>query len=51
MPQMMPLSWLMLMVFFSMTFMLFNFMNYFQMMPKPKKKEIKILSNLMPWKW
>nr|UGN61657.1 ATP synthase F0 subunit 8 [Cryptocercus zagunaoensis]UGN61696.1 ATP synthase F0 subunit 8 [Cryptocercus zagunaoensis] len=52
MPQMMPMSWTTLFMFFSMTFMLFNFMNYFMYNPAKKKsmtKKIKIEEK--NWKW
>nr|AVN68156.1 ATP synthase F0 subunit 8 [Ectoneura hanitschi] len=38
MPQMMPLSWLLLFMFFSFVFLLFSFMNYYSMI-------------ILPWKW
>nr|AVN67594.1 ATP synthase F0 subunit 8 [Anallacta methanoides] len=53
MPQMMPLSWLTLYMFFSMTLLLFSFMNYYSYIPKNysinnnnNKKMIQ-----MHWKW
>nr|AVN67756.1 ATP synthase F0 subunit 8 [Neostylopyga rhombifolia]WAX39353.1 ATP synthase F0 subunit 8 [Neostylopyga rhombifolia] len=52
MPQMMPLSWLMLFMFFSMMFLLFNIMNYFSHNPMKifgEKKMINMKS--MNWKW
>nr|UGN61631.1 ATP synthase F0 subunit 8 [Cryptocercus banshanmenensis] len=52
MPQMMPMSWTILFMFFSMTFMLFNFMNYFMYNPTKKKllqKKMKIEEKI--WKW
>nr|UGN61748.1 ATP synthase F0 subunit 8 [Cryptocercus maluogouensis] len=52
MPQMMPMSWTMLFMFFSTTFMLFNFMNYFMYNPMKKKtmtKKIQITEKI--WKW
>nr|AVN68056.1 ATP synthase F0 subunit 8 [Polyzosteria viridissima] len=52
MPQMMPLSWLSLFMFFSIIFMLFNSFNYFSHIPiksmiESKKINIKVSS----WKW
>nr|UZC33337.1 ATP synthase F0 subunit 8 [Mastotermes darwiniensis] len=52
MPQMMPLSWLMLFFMFSLTFLLFNVVNYYSHIHKnvnPTKKTIKV--NSMNWKW
>nr|UGN61774.1 ATP synthase F0 subunit 8 [Cryptocercus sp. 2 ZQW-2021c] len=52
MPQMMPMSWTILFLFFSATFMLFNFMNYFMYNPTKKKmmeKKIQIMEKI--WKW
>nr|YP_010697687.1 ATP synthase F0 subunit 8 [Hypoderma sinense]WCF76315.1 ATP synthase F0 subunit 8 [Hypoderma sinense] len=54
MPQMSPISWLSLFIMFSMTFMLFNMMNYYCFIPHmPKSKLInnnnKMIS--MNWKW
>nr|AVN68196.1 ATP synthase F0 subunit 8 [Melanozosteria sp. Cairns, Australia] len=52
MPQMMPLSWLMLFIFFSIMFMMFNFINYFSYIPikfLTEKKKINI--KMMNWKW
>nr|UDD86576.1 ATP synthase F0 subunit 8 [Cryptocercus tianbaensis] len=52
MPQMMPMSWTMLFLFFSTTFMLFNFMSYFMYNPTKKKlmgKKIQITEKF--WKW
>nr|AVN67778.1 ATP synthase F0 subunit 8 [Periplaneta brunnea] len=52
MPQMMPLSWLMLFIFFSMMFMLFNFMNYFSYIPMKMLTEKKMINiKIMNWKW
>nr|AVN67216.1 ATP synthase F0 subunit 8 [Allacta bimaculata] len=52
MPQMMPISWLMLFMFFSMNFMMINMINYYIYMPEPSstsKKNINI--KIMSWKW
>nr|AVN67818.1 ATP synthase F0 subunit 8 [Ischnoptera deropeltiformis] len=52
MPQMMPMSWLILFMFFSLLLMLFNFMNYYSLVIEPPKsltKKIKI--NKLNWKW
>nr|AVE15553.1 ATP synthase F0 subunit 8 [Odontomantis sp. JZ-2017] len=52
MPQMMPLNWLMLFMFFSILMILFNVMNYYMSINKsylisPIKSKIKTLN----WKW
>nr|ALO70711.1 ATP synthase F0 subunit 8 [Metopsia clypeata] len=53
MPQMAPMSWLTLFIFFTMIFFMFNMINYFSFLyNKPQtiinKKSIKTLLN---WKW
>nr|APX40034.1 ATP synthase F0 subunit 8 [Longitarsus nigrofasciatus] len=51
MPQMMPLNWLTLMIFFILMFYFFNNINFYNFMYLPSKKvimKIKISSN---WKW
>nr|AVN67487.1 ATP synthase F0 subunit 8 [Panchlora nivea] len=51
MPQMMPLSWLTLCLFFVLMLLMFSFMNYFSLIPMPDsiKKELKIKP--LNWKW
>nr|YP_010988513.1 ATP synthase F0 subunit 8 [Australoluciola thailandica]WOR80618.1 ATP synthase F0 subunit 8 [Australoluciola thailandica] len=51
MPQMAPLSWLNLFIFFIVIYMLFNVMNYFMLIYNNKniKKENKNKNIL--WKW
>nr|YP_010950979.1 ATP synthase F0 subunit 8 [Thienemanniella majuscula]WML69320.1 ATP synthase F0 subunit 8 [Thienemanniella majuscula] len=59
MPQMAPLSWLILFFLFTATFFLFNIMNYFNKMfinlnknTKMNNKEMKnLLLNKNNWKW
>nr|AVN68227.1 ATP synthase F0 subunit 8 [Phyllodromica sp. Phil] len=52
MPQMMPLSWMMLFLFFCVTFMMFNFMNYYSYTFYPSlKSKNNIDLNQMNWKW
>nr|WAX39314.1 ATP synthase F0 subunit 8 [Homalosilpha sp. 1 ZQW-2020]WAX39327.1 ATP synthase F0 subunit 8 [Homalosilpha sp. 1 ZQW-2020] len=52
MPQMMPLSWLMLFIFFLTMFMLFNFINYFSHIPIKLLTEKKMINiKIMNWKW
>nr|YP_010598398.1 ATP synthase F0 subunit 8 [Citharomantis falcata]UIX55342.1 ATP synthase F0 subunit 8 [Citharomantis falcata] len=52
MPQMMPLSWFMLFMFFSILLILFNTLNYYA----PYNKAISLSSTkplikILPWKW
>nr|YP_010946404.1 ATP synthase F0 subunit 8 [Haplosymploce aurantiaca]WGO57122.1 ATP synthase F0 subunit 8 [Haplosymploce aurantiaca] len=52
MPQMMPLSWLLLYLFFCIMLLLFNFLNYYSIIHQPTtstKKTINIKS--LNWKW
>nr|AVE15609.1 ATP synthase F0 subunit 8 [Theopropus elegans] len=52
MPQMMPLNWLMLFLFFSITLLLFNMMNFYT--PYNKKTSpplMKMKFKSMSWKW
>nr|QOV03282.1 ATP synthase F0 subunit 8 [Suillia bicolor] len=53
MPQMAPIGWLSLFIIFSITFMLFNVMNYYSVLPvtpqSQSKKNIQYKS--MSWKW
>nr|ABB90921.1 ATP synthase F0 subunit 8 [Grylloblatta sculleni] len=52
MPQMAPLSWLILFVFFLMILMLFNMMNYFCSLPLLNKSEqSKIKTKNLNWMW
>nr|YP_010022722.1 ATP synthase F0 subunit 8 [Polleniopsis mongolica]QOP39570.1 ATP synthase F0 subunit 8 [Polleniopsis mongolica]QXG15703.1 ATP synthase F0 subunit 8 [Polleniopsis mongolica] len=54
MPQMAPISWLSLFIIFSMTFMIFNMMNYYSYIPLMPKSNFIIKNNLMNslnWKW
>nr|AET13033.1 ATP synthase F0 subunit 8 [Bittacomorphella fenderiana] len=54
MPQMAPMSWLILFMFFSIIFIMFNMMNYYNSMPiySSKTKSItNIKINSMNWKW
>nr|YP_009440925.1 ATP synthase F0 subunit 8 [Hydromanicus wulaianus]AHC32055.1 ATP synthase F0 subunit 8 [Hydromanicus wulaianus] len=52
MPQMMPLNWLILMIFFSLIF-LFTFLNlYYFYTPDPfTKPQSSILTSKINWKW
>nr|UFZ13935.1 ATP synthase F0 subunit 8 [Puri aleca] len=52
MPQMSPLNWLMLFLFFSMIFFIFNMMNYFiTIYSTPSNKKTNFKSNSLNWKW
>nr|ACC94778.1 ATPase 8 [Drosophila guttifera] len=53
MPQMAPISWLFLFLFFTITFILFCTLNYYSFMPSsPSSTELKKLNlNSMNWKW
>nr|UYL25735.1 ATP synthase F0 subunit 8 [Stomphastis sp.]UYL25748.1 ATP synthase F0 subunit 8 [Stomphastis sp.]UYL25761.1 ATP synthase F0 subunit 8 [Stomphastis sp.]UYL25774.1 ATP synthase F0 subunit 8 [Stomphastis sp.]UYL25787.1 ATP synthase F0 subunit 8 [Stomphastis sp.] len=56
MPQMMPINWIMLMMFFIMNYLLFIIMNYYNMNFKfnndnnNKMNKIKLKKNFY-WKW
>nr|AEP27681.1 ATP synthase F0 subunit 8 [Byctiscus populi] len=50
-PQMMPLNWLTLLMYFSMVFMLFNMMNYFCILYHPKMSHYQIKNIKYSWKW
>nr|QNE85469.1 ATP synthase F0 subunit 8 [Nanna flavipes] len=54
MPQMAPISWLNLFIIFSITFVIFNMMNYYSYMPSmPKSNLINKTQqiNSFNWKW
>nr|WRO44744.1 ATP synthase F0 subunit 8 [Habronychus sp. 1 XYG-2024a]WRO45054.1 ATP synthase F0 subunit 8 [Habronychus sp. 2 XYG-2024a] len=53
MPQMAPLSWLNLFIFFIMVFLVFNSLNYFYFNKSfsTSEKKIKTFKNKMSWKW
>nr|YP_009640804.1 ATP synthase F0 subunit 8 [Gyrostigma rhinocerontis]QCU81303.1 ATP synthase F0 subunit 8 [Gyrostigma rhinocerontis] len=53
MPQMAPLSWLTLAMIFSMTFIMFNVMNYYMFTPTTPKSKIvqKFTTPPFMWKW
>nr|ASM82595.1 ATP synthase F0 subunit 8 [Agnetina aequalis] len=53
MPQMAPISWLLLFIVFSATLLIFNFMNYFSFLPNSPSplQEKKLSQNSMNWKW
>nr|YP_010462947.1 ATP synthase F0 subunit 8 [Epeorus bispinosus]UUJ36813.1 ATP synthase F0 subunit 8 [Epeorus bispinosus] len=52
MPQMAPLSWLLLFIVFSSTLILFSVMNYFMMAPTaPKGSSSQFQTQAFNWKW
>nr|UQJ73334.1 ATP synthase F0 subunit 8 [Pseudodiamesa sp. 1XL] len=54
MPQMAPISWLILFIVFSITLILFNILNYYCVLPKAISSEEKatgLSSNTLTWKW
>nr|WRO45029.1 ATP synthase F0 subunit 8 [Falsopodabrus rolciki] len=53
MPQMAPLSWLNLFIFFITVFLIFNSLNYFYFNKSfsSQKQTIKTLKNKITWKW
>nr|ALO76618.1 ATP synthase F0 subunit 8 [Lema sp. LEM01] len=51
MPQMAPLNWISLMIYFVMLLYMFNMMNYFINLFLPKKSFIKIKNLKLNWKW
>nr|WGU15868.1 ATP synthase F0 subunit 8 [Clephydroneura sp.] len=52
MPQMAPISWLMLMITFFTTMIMFNSMNYFSFIKQPSKTYKKMLvTKSFNWKW
>nr|YP_009441646.1 ATP synthase F0 subunit 8 [Monotoma quadricollis]AOY39165.1 ATP synthase F0 subunit 8 [Monotoma quadricollis] len=51
MPQMMPLNWLTLMIFFISVFLIFNMINYFSFIYKIKKSKISKTNINFSWKW
>nr|YP_010538736.1 ATP synthase F0 subunit 8 [Pteroptyx tener]QTC08244.1 ATP synthase F0 subunit 8 [Pteroptyx tener]QTC08257.1 ATP synthase F0 subunit 8 [Pteroptyx tener]QTC08270.1 ATP synthase F0 subunit 8 [Pteroptyx tener]QTC08283.1 ATP synthase F0 subunit 8 [Pteroptyx tener]UYE92347.1 ATP synthase F0 subunit 8 [Pteroptyx tener] len=51
MPQMAPLSWLNLFIFFIMIFMLFNVMNYFSLIYKNNNIKKDTKKSIITWKW
>nr|YP_009104415.1 ATP synthase F0 subunit 8 [Aeneolamia contigua]AFV32118.1 ATP synthase F0 subunit 8 [Aeneolamia contigua] len=51
MPQMAPMSWMMLMSMFIVSYMMFNMVIYFTQELKTNKKKNKIMILQMNWKW
>nr|UYI30615.1 ATP synthase F0 subunit 8 [Aquatica sp. a XF-2022] len=51
MPQMAPLSWLNLFIYFAIVFIMFNTMNYFSLLYKNNNSEQKMKKKMISWKW
>nr|WGO58006.1 ATP synthase F0 subunit 8 [Rhabdoblatta densimaculata] len=51
MPQMMPLSWLTLYLFFILMLLVFSFINYYSFIPSPTSEKKLLSTNSMNWKW
>nr|AXS66073.1 ATP synthase F0 subunit 8 [Staphylinoidea sp. 14 KM-2017] len=52
MPQMAPMNWLTLFIFFVLVFMLFNTINYFSFLYDPQTTaSIKNKKKIINWKW
>nr|AYR05102.1 ATP synthase F0 subunit 8 [Scymninae sp. 2 ACP-2013] len=51
MPQMMPLNWMMLMIYFIMIFLLFNILIYFNNLSKPMNFKKMDYNKMISWKW
>nr|QNJ33276.1 ATP synthase F0 subunit 8 [Sceleocantha glabricollis] len=51
MPQMAPLNWLTLFLFFSITFIIFNTMNFFSFNYTIKTKKTSKTKPIFNWKW
>nr|AXS66613.1 ATP synthase F0 subunit 8 [Cucujoidea sp. 45 KM-2017] len=51
MPQMAPLNWLFLFIYFTIVFLMFNAVNYFSFLYKIKSPNIKKNKTSYSWKW
>nr|QZP40955.1 ATP synthase F0 subunit 8 [Geoscapheus dilatatus] len=51
MPQMMPLSWIILYIFFITILFMFSFINYYSHIPLPHFNKKNMSSKIMNWKW
>nr|YP_010946469.1 ATP synthase F0 subunit 8 [Chorisoserrata biceps]WGO57187.1 ATP synthase F0 subunit 8 [Chorisoserrata biceps] len=51
MPQMMPMNWLLLFLFFLMIFIMFNIIIYFNKMMNPNLNNIFLKHKSLKWKW
>nr|AML26406.1 ATP synthase F0 subunit 8 [Staphylinidae sp. BMNH 1274637] len=51
MPQMAPMNWLSLFIFFIVIFFMFNSLNYFCFLYQPKTFSLKKKHTQINWKW
>nr|YP_010305210.1 ATP synthase F0 subunit 8 [Philonthus spinipes]ULT46827.1 ATP synthase F0 subunit 8 [Philonthus spinipes] len=51
MPQMAPMNWLILFIIFTLTFLIFNTINYFSFKYQMKPSSISKKSSKINWKW
>nr|YP_010501922.1 ATP synthase F0 subunit 8 [Ptomascopus plagiatus]UXC94688.1 ATP synthase F0 subunit 8 [Ptomascopus plagiatus] len=51
MPQMAPMNWLTLFIFFMFIFIIFNSMTYFIYSHNPMKTNFNLKSSKINWKW
>nr|ARH55067.1 ATP synthase F0 subunit 8 [Lordithon exoletus] len=51
MPQMAPMNWLMLFLYFTILFLLFNSINYFSFSYTPQSYKLNLKNKLINWKW
>nr|UZA66531.1 ATP synthase F0 subunit 8 [Aromia bungii] len=51
MPQMAPLSWLTLFIYYSLVFILFNSINYYSFLYTTEKKSLSKKISKLNWKW
>nr|AVN67380.1 ATP synthase F0 subunit 8 [Elliptorhina chopardi] len=51
MPQMMPLSWFILFLFFILMLLIFSFINYYSFIPQPSLSSKNLSPITMNWKW
>nr|YP_010946729.1 ATP synthase F0 subunit 8 [Panesthia strelkovi]WGO57460.1 ATP synthase F0 subunit 8 [Panesthia strelkovi] len=51
MPQMMPLSWVVLYLFFIMILFIFSFINYYSFIHYPSLDKKKLSAKSVNWKW
>nr|AND96567.1 ATP synthase F0 subunit 8 [Tiniocellus sarawacus] len=51
MPQMAPINWLLLLIYFSLIFMMFNILNFYSFMYPMKSIMFKKMKSKLNWKW
>nr|YP_010875373.1 ATP synthase F0 subunit 8 [Balta curvirostris]WGW15120.1 ATP synthase F0 subunit 8 [Balta curvirostris] len=51
MPQMMPMSWIILYTLFMIIFMMFNMINYYNIITMKKNESITLKLKVLNWKW